>query len=53
MFGLLTKKEHRQIVEKIKKLAPDGLAEVKYPDETLHEIVTNAILHRDYSRFTR
>ena len=25
------------------------MEEVKYPDETLHEIVTNAILHRDYS----
>ena len=33
----------------IQKLGPKGLEQVKYPFETLHEIVTNAILHRDYS----
>ncbi len=27
----------------------DGLAAVRYPAETLHEIITNAVLHRDYS----
>src|SRR6185295_9200933 len=26
-----------------------GLLEVQYPAETLHEIITNAVLHRDYS----
>jgi ATP-dependent DNA helicase RecG len=36
-------------VENIQKLGPKGLEPVKYPRETLHEIVTNAILHRDYS----
>ena len=36
-------------VEDIQKLGPKGLEPVKYPFETLHEIVTNAILHRDYS----
>ncbi len=39
----------KEIVETIKKLSPEGLEEVAYPDETLHEIVTNAVLHRDYS----
>jgi ATP-dependent DNA helicase RecG len=39
----------KQIVETIKRLTPEGLEGIKYPDETLHEIVTNAILHRDYS----
>jgi ATP-dependent DNA helicase RecG len=39
----------KEIVETIKKLTPEGLQDVRYPDETLHEIVTNAILHRDYS----
>lgn len=37
------------MVEGIQKLGPHGLEPVKYPFETLHEIVTNAILHRDYS----
>lgn len=36
-------------VEGIQKLGPSGLEPVKYPFDTLHEIVTNAILHRDYS----
>ncbi|MEV7506478.1 ATP-binding protein [Streptomyces sp. NPDC091201] len=30
-------------------LDEDGLRSVKYPHETLHEIITNAVLHRDYS----
>jgi ATP-dependent DNA helicase RecG len=30
-------------------LDADGLRTVRYPAETLHEIITNAILHRDYS----
>jgi ATP-dependent DNA helicase RecG len=37
------------MVEGIQKLGPTGLEQVKYPMETIHEIVTNAILHRDYS----
>lgn len=41
--------ETKKIVETIKKLSIGGLEEVSYPNETLHEIVTNAILHRDYS----
>jgi ATP-dependent DNA helicase RecG len=36
-------------VEGIKRLGVKGLEEVAYPHETLHEIVTNAVLHRDYS----
>lgn len=27
----------------------DGLEPAKYPHETLHEIITNALIHRDYS----
>jgi ATP-dependent DNA helicase RecG len=38
-----------KMVEGIQKLGPKGLEPVNYPIETLHEIVTNAILHRDYS----
>lgn len=44
-----TVKETVATVEGIQKLGPAGLEPVKYPFETLHEIVTNAILHRDYS----
>lgn len=39
----------KDIVEGIQKLGESGLESVRYPDETLHEIVTNAVLHRDYS----
>lgn len=39
----------KKIIEQIKKLTPDGLVSIEYPEEALHEIVTNAILHRDYS----
>lgn len=38
-----------KIVEDIRKMGPTGLEPVTYPRETLHEIVTNAVLHRDYS----
>lgn len=37
------------MVEGLKKLGPKGLEQVRYPEVTLHEIVTNAVLHRDYS----
>jgi ATP-dependent DNA helicase RecG len=39
----------KKLVEGLKKLGVGGLEEVVYPDETLHEVVTNAVLHRDYS----
>ena len=35
--------------EKIPHLGADGLEKIKYPQETLHEIITNAVIHRDYS----
>lgn len=41
--------ETKGLVEGIKRLTEDGLEEISYPDETLHEIITNAALHRDYS----
>jgi ATP-dependent DNA helicase RecG len=39
----------KEIIEGISKLGKAGLAKITYPDETLHEIITNAVLHRDYS----
>lgn len=39
----------KQMVEGVKKIGGGGVEDISYPDETLHEIVTNAILHRDYS----
>lgn len=39
----------KKIIEGIEKLGPSGLKAVSYPEEALHELLTNAILHRDYS----
>jgi ATP-dependent DNA helicase RecG len=36
-------------VEEIRVMGPSGLEPVSYPQVTLHEIITNAVLHRDYS----
>ena len=38
----------KKIIESIRKLE-NGFENVEYPEETLHEIITNAVLHRDYS----
>lgn len=37
-----------EIVSAIPKLDSEGFTHVHYPTETLHEILTNAFLHRDY-----
>jgi ATP-dependent DNA helicase RecG len=42
-------KETAKIVEDISILTDYGLEKAKYPTETLHEIITNAVIHRDYS----
>lgn len=39
----------KKIIEGISRMTPAGLVSVEYPEETLHEIITNAVLHRDYS----
>jgi len=39
----------QEIIGGIPKMGPKGLEMVSYPVETLHEIITNAVLHRDYS----
>lgn len=38
------------IIQAIKIYSEDGTeTTIQYPNETLHEIITNAVLHRDYS----
>ncbi|MER6682354.1 ATP-binding protein [Streptomyces olivaceoviridis] len=37
-----------ELIEEVKVLGPEGLTSIKYPFETLHEIITNAVIHRDY-----
>jgi ATP-dependent DNA helicase RecG len=39
----------KEIIEDIPILSSSGLREIKYPDEAIHEVICNAILHRDYS----
>lgn len=38
-----------EIIEEVRMMTIEGLVKVKYPKEALHEIITNALLHRDYS----
>lgn len=39
----------KEEIEKIEKIESGRTKKVSYPGEALHEIVTNAVLHRDYS----
>ncbi|WP_236749623.1 ATP-binding protein [Aeromonas caviae] len=39
----------KKIIENIKRLGDKSLVSITYPHETIHEIITNAVLHRDYS----
>lgn len=39
----------REIIEGIEKIGAQGLEKISYPQEALHELLTNAVLHRDYS----
>ncbi|QNN21479.1 hypothetical protein HED60_04060 [Planctomycetales bacterium ZRK34] len=38
-----------EITESIPRMGEGKLESILYPTETLHEIITNAVLHRDYS----
>ncbi|MFY1830398.1 ATP-binding protein [Myxococcus fulvus] len=38
-----------EITEKIQMMTEEGLRFIRYPRESLHEIITNAVLHRDYA----
>jgi ATP-dependent DNA helicase RecG len=39
----------REITEEIPLLGQAGLEKIEYPTEAIHEIITNAVIHRDYS----
>jgi len=39
----------KEIAESISIIGSTGIEKTNYPAETLHEILTNAVLHRDYS----
>jgi ATP-dependent DNA helicase RecG len=40
----------KELIEEIPKMGSGSeLVKVEYPPETLHEIITNAVIHRDYS----
>ena len=38
-----------EIIEDIPVLGKVGLEKIEYPREAIHEIITNAVIHRDYS----
>jgi len=41
--------ESTDIIESVRIRTAEGLLSVAYPVEAIHEIITNAVLHRDYS----
>ena len=41
--------ETKALIEATRIMTPEGLKAASYPHEALHEIVTNAVIHRDYS----
>lgn len=47
-IGLAVQKT-AEIIESVRVNTPDGLEPVSYPITALHEIITNAVIHRDYS----
>ena len=39
----------KSVIESIEKAGPGGMEKIEYPEEAVHEILTNAVLHRDYN----
>jgi len=44
-----TVEQTTRVIEEMKILGKEELEKVSYPHEALHEIITNAVIHRDYS----
>jgi ATP-dependent DNA helicase RecG len=44
-----TVEKTKHVIEDMKILGREELEKVSYPHEALHEIITNAVIHRDYS----
>ena len=42
-------KKIAEIMDSVKIMGTNGLENVKYPNETIWEILVNAVIHRDYS----
>ncbi len=42
-------RQTKRIIDSITILGLDGLESIKYPPEAIHEIICNAVVHRDYS----
>jgi len=38
-----------RVIEEVPAFGEHGLEPIRYPSETIHEIMTNAVIHRDYS----
>ena len=51
LYALITKAVQTTVetVEKLSVVGTTGLEKISYPRESIHEIITNAVLHRDYS----
>jgi ATP-dependent DNA helicase RecG len=50
LYKLITEAVQKtiEVIQAIPRLGGEGLESISYPRETIHEIVTNALLHRDY-----
>jgi ATP-dependent DNA helicase RecG len=38
-----------ELTEQVQKMTDRGLVAISYPHDALHEVITNALLHRDYA----
>lgn len=38
-----------ELTEQVQKMTDKGLVGIEYPHDALHEVITNALLHRDYA----